>query len=322
MRLMLAYDGSPGAEAARDLLSHLPLPVGSAITVVTALEKGPDLYGAPEFGAAPRNASEAEDLLLSDLQAMLHDASQALRTPDRQVDTRVVRGRPGSSLADEAHALQPDLIVVGSRGHGPVASMVLGSVSAELVDHAPCPVLVARGTAVRRLVVGADGSTSAERAIAALARWPLFAGLPAQAVTVAPPAVGWSAGLSRTFYSEWREADERQPDDRRERTAFIGQRAISALRTAGISATAEVREGDPADQLIAAANVFGADLIVVGSRGLSTLPRLVLGSVARKVLMHAPQSVLIVRELREKLPRAEPVPAIHGAGILIGSGAF
>jgi hypothetical protein len=39
------------------------------------------------------------------------------------------------------------------------------------------------------------------------------------------------------------------------------------------------------------------------------------------VLMHAPQSVLIVRELRERLPRTEPVPAIHGAGALIGSGA-
>jgi nucleotide-binding universal stress UspA family protein len=317
---MLAYDGSPGAEAARDLLSRLPLPIGTAITVVTALEKGPDLYGAPEFGATPRNASEAEDLLLSDLQDMLHDASQALRTPDRHVDTRVVRGRPGSSLSDEAHALQPDLIVVGSRGHGPVASMVLGSVSAELVDHAPCPVLVARRTAVHRLVVGADGSTTSERAIAALGRWPLFAGLPAHVVTVAPPAVGWSAGLSRTFYSEWRDADEMQSDDRRERTAFIGQRAVAALRLAGISATAEVREGDPADQLIAAANVVGADLIVVGSRGLSTLPRLVLGSVARKVLMHAPQSVLIVRELRERLARTEPVPAIQ-RGALIGSGA-
>ena len=52
------------------------------------------------------------------------------------------------------------------------------------------------------------------------------------------------------------------------------------------------------------ATAEGADLIVVGSRGLSTLPRLLLGSVARKVLLHAPQSVLVVRETRER-KRAE-----------------
>jgi nucleotide-binding universal stress UspA family protein len=309
MRLMLAYDGSTGAEAARDLVSHLPLPTGTAITVVTALEKGPDLYGAPEFGAMPHNSDEAEALLLEDLQSMLHDASQALRAPDRRVETRVVRGRPGSTLVDEAIALQPDLVVVGSRGHGPFASLLLGSVSTELVDHAPCPVLVARHSAVHRLVIGADGSTSAERAIAMLKRWPIFAGSPATVVTVAPPATSWSGGFSRTFVSEWREPTADQLEDRRERTAFIGERAMAELEGTGISAELEVREGDAADELVRAAAVSGADLIVVGSRGLSTLPRLVMGSVARKVLLHAPQSVLVVREPRERVRRPEPVEA-------------
>jgi hypothetical protein len=49
----------------------------------------------------------------------------------------------------------------------------------------------------------------------------------------------------------------------------------------------------------------GADLIVVGSRGLSTIPRLLIGSVARKVLLHAPQSVLVVREARERVREPE-----------------
>jgi nucleotide-binding universal stress UspA family protein len=305
MRLMLAYDGSSGAEAARDLLSHLPLPIGSAITVVTALEKGPDLYGAPEFGATPTNASEAGDLLLSDLQAMLRDAAKPLRTPDRRVDTRVVRGRPASSLIDEAQALQPDLIVVGSRGHGPLTSMLLGSVSAEIVDHAPCPVLVARHPAVHRLIVGADGSTSAERALAMLRRWPIFAGLPATVVTVAPPVMGWGGGIGRTFLSDWNEPRDPQATDRRSH-ADIGQRAVCSLQGSGISATSEVREGDAADQLIRAAEVDDAELIIVGSRGLSALPRSVLGSVAHKVLLHASQSVLVVREPRERVRRPEP----------------
>jgi nucleotide-binding universal stress UspA family protein len=322
MRLMLAYDGSPGAQAARDLLAHLPLPAGSAITVVTVLEKGADLYGSPEFGTAPHDAVEAEALLLADLQAMLGEASRAPRAADRRVDTRVVRGRPGSALVDEAQALQPDLVVVGSRGHGPVATMLLGSVSAELVDHAPCPVLVARHPSVHRLVIGADGSTSAERAIATLRRWPIFAGLRATVVTVAPPAMGWSAGVSRTFYSEWREPAPDRIHDRQQRTEFIGQRAVAELQGAGITASVVVREGDAADQLIRAATAEGADLIVVGSRGLSTLPRLVMGSVARKVLLHAPQSVLIVREPRERLRRPERASvAEHAPGLTVAGAA-
>jgi nucleotide-binding universal stress UspA family protein len=56
-----------------------------------------------------------------------------------------------------------------------------------------------------------------------------------------------------------------------------------------------VRSGDPANEILQAAAELKSDLIVTGSRGLGTLDRLVLGSVARNVLIHAPCSVLIVR---------------------------
>jgi nucleotide-binding universal stress UspA family protein len=310
MRLMLAYDGSACADAARDLVARLPLPAGSAITVVTALERGPQLYGAPEFAIVPHDAEEAEGQLLSDLQAMLHEAAQPLRTADRHVDTRVIRGRPASAIVDEAASIQPDLLVVGSRGHGPLASVVMGSVSAEVVDHAPCPVLVARHPSVSRLVVGADGSSSADRALALLRRWPIFAGHPATVVTVAQAAAGWGGRVGTAMYPAWVDIHA-AGDERREQLTRIAERGADELAMAGLSTTVEVRQGDPAEQLIRAAEATGADLIVVGSRGLSTLPRLVIGSVARKVLMHAPQSVLVVREAKERVTAPEPhrVPA-------------
>jgi nucleotide-binding universal stress UspA family protein len=310
MRLMLAYDGSACADAARDLVSRLPLPAGSAITVVTALERGPQLYGAPEFAIVPHDAEEAEGQLLSDLQAMLYEAAAPLRTADRHVDTRVIRGRPASAIVDEAASIQPDLLVMGSRGHGPLAAVVMGSVSAEVVDHAPCPVLVARHPSVSRLVVGADGSSSADRALALLRRWPIFAGHPATVVTVAEAAPGWTSRLGTAMYPAWVDIHA-AGDERREQLTRIAERGADELAMAGLSTTVEVRQGDPAEQLIRAAEATGADLIVVGSRGLSTLPRLVIGSVARKVLMHAPQSVLVVREAKERVEAPEPhrVPA-------------
>ena len=311
MRLMLAYDGSACADAARDLVSRLPLPVGSAIALVTALERGPQLFGAPDFAIVPHDAEEAEGLLLADLQEMLHAAAEPLLTSDRHVDTRVIRGRPASAIVDEAAAVAPDLLVVGSRGHGPLASVVMGSVSAEVVDHAPCPVLVARHPSVSRLVIGADGSESADRALALLRRWPIFAGHPATVVTVGD--AGSAPGRAGTaMYPAW--VDRHALDDeRRARLAEIAERGAAELSRAGLSATVELRDGDPADQLIRAAAAVGADLIVVGSRGLSTLPRLLLGSVARKVLLHAPQSVLVVREARERTRAEEPQRVPIGA---------
>jgi nucleotide-binding universal stress UspA family protein len=55
------------------------------------------------------------------------------------------------------------------------------------------------------------------------------------------------------------------------------------------------RRGDPAEALIAVAERENADLIVVGSKGVTSSTRFLLGSVAAKVASHAPSSVLIVR---------------------------
>jgi len=311
MRVMLAFDGSAGAEAARDLAAHLPWPAGTAITVVAALERGPDLFGAPDFALVPRDSREAEEMLLADLQESLRVAAAPLRVADRIVETRVVRGRPASALLDEARALQPDLIVIGSRGHGPLATLLVGSVSTEVVDHAACPVLVARASGVHRLIVGVDGSSSAQRAIATLATWPIFAGLPARVVSVAEPPVGWGLSVGAAFYPAWVELRDSTVEARRGQLEQIAERACEGLAGVGLRPTAELREGDPAAEILRAAQEDDADLIVVGSRGLSALPRLALGSVARKVLLHTPCSVLVVREPRERVKSDEPARLVQ-----------
>ena len=315
MRVMLAFDGSAGAEAARDLVAHLRWPSGTAITLVAALERGPDLFGAPDFAVVPRDSHEAEELLLEDLQASLRDAAAPLQAPDRIVETRVVRGRPASALLDEASAMQPDLIVIGSRGHGPLATVLVGSVSTEVADHAPCPVLVARGPAAHRLIVGVDGSPSAQRAVATLSTWPIFAGLPARVVAVAQPPAGWAVSIGAAFYPAWVELRDSTVDARRGQLQQVVERACEDLARVGLQATSELREGDAADELLRAAAEGDADLIVVGSRGLSALTRLALGSVARKVLLHTSASVLVVREPREKVKVAEPMQVKAGSAV-------
>ena len=62
----------------------------------------------------------------------------SLAHPDARIERFLLRGRPASLIVQEARDFAADLIVVGHRGHGTIETMVLGSVSAEVVDHAPC----------------------------------------------------------------------------------------------------------------------------------------------------------------------------------------
>jgi len=318
MRVMLAFDGSPGAEAARDLVAHLPWPAGTAISVVAALERGPALFGVRDFAVTPRDADEAEEMLVAELQDSLRQAAVPLRAASRIVDTKVVRGRAASALIEEAAALQPDLLVIGTRGHGPLASVLLGSVSTEVVDHAPCPVLVARGPEIHGLVVAVDGSESAQRAVATLSRWPVLRSMPARVVSVAVPPPVWAASVEATFYPSWVQLRESAVDALRDELAQVATRACEELTRAGFAVAVDLREGDPAAQLIDAAAEAQADLIVIGSRGLSALPRLVLGSVARSVLLHAPVSVLVIREAKERIRAEDPVRVPRGVSIAVG----
>src|ERR687897_218129 len=71
--------------------------------------------------------------------------------------------------------------------------------------------------------------------------------------------------------------------------------AAEKVEEAGVSVTAYAREGDPADAILDVAEERGADLIVVGNKGMTGAKRFLLGSVPNKVSHHAPCSVLIIR---------------------------
>ena len=71
--------------------------------------------------------------------------------------------------------------------------------------------------------------------------------------------------------------------------------AATAAREAGVEAVPYARQGDPADAILDVAEEQGAQLIVVGNKGMTGARRFLLGSVPNKVSHHAPCSVLIIR---------------------------
>jgi nucleotide-binding universal stress UspA family protein len=199
-------------------------------------------------------------------------------------------------IADEALTFGADVVVVGSRGHGSIASLLLGSVSAELVDVAPCPVLVARRPHVQRVLLGTDGSPSAARAERLLAEWAWFEGVARRVISVAEVVRPWHTGIAPSIYSQVMAAEAKDLEAATARHLGIAQESAQRLAAVGREAEVSVPVGDPAAAIIAESEAWNADLVVLGSRGQTGLARLVLGSVARNVLHGTTCSVLVVRD--------------------------
>jgi nucleotide-binding universal stress UspA family protein len=297
MRILLAVDGSRSSDRARDLVAALPALEGSCVRIISVV---PTISEPVETAWAPvfeRDAELVDDSALRTHRDALDAAEHEIRSArsDLVIETVLVRGRPASRIVEEAGSMPADLVVVGHRGHGRWESILLGSVSAEVVDHAPCPVLVARDERIGPIVLADDRSDHARAAEAFMTGWPLFDGLPVTVVTVDEDGFPYSASVPPLVYSESMDAYAYGTASQRRATEADCEAAAMRLRRAGLDADVEVREGDPAHEIVLSARQHGAGLVVVGTRGQTGLRRLVLGSVARKVLLHAPCSVLIVR---------------------------
>jgi len=296
MRVLVAIDGSEPAGLGVDLVANVAWPAGTEILVAEAVETGAGLFGGPWPAFAMLQTDRIEDEIRAEADRTVHQARERLARPGLNVKAVVLRGRPATAIVDRAHSMPADLIVVGSRGHGTIESMLLGSVSAEVVDHAQAPVLVARGVEIRRLVLAWDGSSCATRAADLLHTWPIFAGSDVRVVSVADVGIPWWTGFPEAgspemmpIYIDAANASRKQHDE-------LAHEMTAQLRSAGLTAEADRREGDAAAEILAAAAASSADLIVMGTRGRTGIRRLVLGSVARNVLQHATCSVLIVRD--------------------------
>lgn len=292
MRVLIAYDGSESADEARDLVAAIEWPPGSELRVVTAYAPYlPGSFWPDEFfdPATPEAVFEA-DREAAEIRAKA--AAEGMGRPGATVTWSAVRGRPASVILDEAAAGLADLLVVGRRGLGPFTAALLGSVSVEIVNHATCPVLVVRRPSIERVVLADDGSAGA-RAAAAVLAWPIFARSRVRVVTVSeamPSDIGASTpGTVETAF----DARGRMVHARLAAAEALVAPAVGQLRAAGLTTEIDVRQGDPAHEIVRAATDWAADLVVMGTRGRTGLERVLLGSVAHKVLMHAPCSVLI-----------------------------
>ena len=291
MRVLIATDFSPHAEDAVKIVKRLPLPSGSTVRILHAIEPFADVATLN-----PGAITAFTDAAVAQIKSELDRTAVTLRAPGRDVETVTVLGRVADAIVQEAESSKADLIVVGSRGRHALKAALLGSVSAEVVDRAPCPVIIARGPTLRKAILAEDGSETAAAGARFLADSSALSDLEVRVVSVvdAPfPFVLNGSDAAMGTYAAVQAYYDSLPA-LRETTAKIARERAMFLVAAGLNATSEIREGNAAGELIAAAADAHADCIVIGTHGRTGLTRLFLGSVARAILFNARCSVLIV----------------------------
>ena len=141
---------------------------------------------------------------------------------------------------------------------------------------------------MQSIIVGTDGSPSAEVAVRRAIEVAKGSGAVVHLVTAFPDVPSYRERIGSTA--------KRDPINLREVAESVLARAAGELTSQGVDVETSAREGDAAKVILDVAQEQNADLIVVGARGLTGFERFLLGSVSSKLSHHAPCSVMIVRE--------------------------
>jgi nucleotide-binding universal stress UspA family protein len=298
-KILLATDSSPEAANAARMAITLSRSLGGELHVVYV-------------GVAPSAYAAAESEILDyefwkELREFAHnEASQSVEEEVRKIEgaggkvemVHVAVGHPESEILRIAEEMKVDLVVVGSRGLGPLRRALLGSVSESVVRHAHCSVLVVRGQGrdggylPGRILLALDGSKGAGEAERSAVEISAATGSVLDIVRVLK-AERYRPYPGPEYWEGWEADLERS---KRQVEAFLDERARS-LREEGVEVgEAHLAIGDPDEEIVMFAEDAHADLIVVGSRGLGRLRRALLGSVSDSVVRHAHGPVLVVRQ--------------------------
>lgn len=270
-KILVGIDGSANSTLALRWAIHHAAATSSEVEAVHTFFIPALAYSAPGF--IPPEQLDAE----GQAKAIFDTALDQIGQPDAaKVSLRVVAGYPPDVLAKAAEDPDVAMLAIGARGHGKIEELFLGSVSHSLTHrcHKPLVIIPHDWTSGDgRIVVGFDGTKGSTPALRWAAEFARQRDRRVQAVIVYQALGGDQKGKdgALTVLSE----------------------ALARIDTAGVSVTAEAVEGHPAEVLLERA--VGADLLVVGTRGLGRLREVVTGSVTHACAEHSPVPVAIIR---------------------------
>jgi nucleotide-binding universal stress UspA family protein len=275
-RVVVGVDGSPAALAALTWAAGEARLRGAELVVWTVADRtGADVVTAPVSRSAVDECTGGYPL--------------------------TVRHGWGDAAAElVAAGADADLLVVGSRGRGPLTGLVLGSVSRACLAHAPCPVVVVRPqtgptASYRRVIVGVDGSGHSRQALRIAADEARLRG----------------AALHVMHAVHWDRIGTELTTPTRAQLVEWGRGLVAAeLAATGVAGRPVVVHGHASEVLVRHSG--HADLLVVGSRGRNPVAGLLLGSTSEHCARHAHCRVMVTHAGEEQRPGGRARALIRG----------
>lgn len=271
--IVVGVDGSPNAGIAAAWAVELGRRFDAPVEAVAAWTEVPPPYvdGVNEH-VAGMNAHVANIMA----QTLAADGLDG-------VNVTAVQGPIAEVLLNTADKMEASLLVVGTRGLGPLSGLLLGSISRRLLftTHRPLVVVPRRAPpdslVLTRVVVGVDCSPVARRVLSWSARFCADLGVPATIVRCASPGCERPPGLVERI-------DDRVRSDTEE--------ALEEFRELGVKYSVAVAHCDPRVALVENATTDGAGLIVIGSLGEGQFRG--LGGTASYLARHSPVPLAVV----------------------------
>lgn len=292
MKILFATDGSGYSERAGRFLTRLSLTPEDEITVLHVVSWVPFSYDTDSYHASLKTIKKEI------APRILDSAMEILGPVKARISTQITDGAPEKYIAEVARDSGMDMIVMGARGVRGLKSLVVGSVTKAVALSSAVPVLVTR-TPLReasgmRILFATDGSDYSVSA--------------ARFLSLVPFPEDTEVTVINAVWSDFSDIPERfilEVDDRikdvmaARRSGEIGESGKIVADTARLlegrfsKVKTLSKTGDPALEILKAAESLETDIVAVGCRGMRGVKGM-MGSISRNVLNHAACSVLIV----------------------------
>jgi len=308
VKVLLAVDGSRDSKAAVRFLQKLRLPVRTELLILHVYESWSEPAVLSSSGRSPQvqqRLAALREATADKARALVSEVQPQFSGRGLRVRTLLAEGLAAPEILEALDRHRVDLAVMGTRGLSGVQRFLLGSTSEQVLTHGLCSVLVVRGQSRRgdthhargmQVLVAFDGSPHASAAVELLAKL----GLPRSAVVTLLHVVEThdylTSRLMATGRSDLQRLAEEVMQARKQAGSRMLEMAQRVLKRRSLAVNTLVAEGHAAEAILKTAERIRADLVVMGSRGLTGMKRLLLGSVSHKVVRHAPCSVLVVRK--------------------------
>ena len=285
--IVVGVDGSEPAAAALDWAVGQAAAENRDLTVVHAC-------------GVPGAMQDFEDIVANERglrsvgRSIVRDAVHAVRSVDPALGVSEVctMGHPDTVLVEASETA--DLLVVGARGRGTVASALLGSVSAVVARESMCPVVIVREPVEpgepdgRRIVAGVDGTEVSTAAVEFAFRMASVRRAPLTLLHAT-----WDLREQASSLLDLRSYAEKVNLTEEEERLTAETVAGLCEKYPDVPVTETYRRGEPVKRLVEASR--DAQLVVVGTRGRRLLATTLLGSVSRGVTERAYCPVAVVR---------------------------